>query len=140
MKPGHLAAAVLSAVVVGTMTWAAPRVGVTVAPISSVEDEGTLLPFEPTINFTGAGVSCTDDPSNTRITCSISGGGGSPLTTKGDLYTRDNTSDTRLPVGADGLCLVSDSSEATGLRWASCSSGGGLTYAEVRRLVFLGGN
>lgn len=43
-------------------------------------------------------------------------GSASPLTTKGDLYTYD-TADARLPVGADGYRLESDSVEATGLKW-----------------------
>jgi len=47
----------------------------------------------------------------------IGTGGASPLTTKGDLYTY-STADARLPVGNDGMVLVVDSGEATGLRWA----------------------
>lgn len=48
----------------------------------------------------------------------------SPLTTKGDLYTRTSSADSRLPVGANGTTLVADSAEATGLKWATASSGG----------------
>jgi hypothetical protein len=54
-------------------------------------------------------------------------GGGSPLTTKGDLYTF-STVDARLGVGANGTTLVADSAEATGLKWAAPASGGALTY------------
>jgi hypothetical protein len=50
-------------------------------------------------------------------------GATSPLTTKGDLYTF-GTSDTRLGVGANGTTLVADSSEATGLKWATPAGGG----------------
>lgn len=53
----------------------------------------------------------------------IQAGAVSPLTTKGDLYTF-STSDARLGVGSDGTTLVADSSEATGLKWATASSGG----------------
>jgi hypothetical protein len=49
-------------------------------------------------------------------------GGGSPLTTKGDLYTY-STTDARLPVGANGYTLVADSAETTGLKWAAPASG-----------------
>lgn len=49
-------------------------------------------------------------------------GATSPLTTKGDLYTF-STSNARLPVGANGTTLVADSAEATGLKWATPSSG-----------------
>lgn len=45
------------------------------------------------------------------------GGGSSPLTTKGDLYTY-STVDARLGVGTNGQVLTADSAEATGLKWA----------------------
>lgn len=54
-----------------------------------------------------------------------SGGSTSPLTTKGDLYTRDASADARLPVGANNYVLVADSSQTTGLKWAAPSGGGG---------------
>ena len=44
------------------------------------------------------------------------GGGSSPLTTKGDLYTYD-TADQRLAIGTDNQRLIADSAEATGLKW-----------------------
>ena len=50
------------------------------------------------------------------------GGGSSPLTTKGDLYTF-STVDARLGVGANGTVLTADSAETTGLKWAAASSG-----------------
>lgn len=50
-------------------------------------------------------------------------GGSSPLTTKGDLYTY-STTDARLAVGANGTTLVADSSQATGLKWATAAAGG----------------
>ena len=57
-------------------------------------------------------------------------GGASPLTTKGDLYTRSASADTRLGVGANGQALVADSTEATGLKYVNLSDtpavGGGL--------------
>jgi hypothetical protein len=42
-------------------------------------------------------------------------GGGSPLTTKGDIYTY-STIDDRLPVGTNGQLLSANAGEATGLR------------------------
>lgn len=50
------------------------------------------------------------------------GGAGSPLTTKGDLYTY-STADARLAVGTNGQILTADSTAATGLKWAAASAG-----------------
>lgn len=52
------------------------------------------------------------------------GGGSSPLTTKGDLYTY-TTTDARLPVGTNGQILSANSAETTGLEWIDNSGGGG---------------
>lgn len=46
------------------------------------------------------------------------GGGSSPLTTKGDLYTYD-TADARLAVGTNGYALTPDSAQALGIKWAA---------------------
>jgi len=51
------------------------------------------------------------------------GGGGSPLTTKGDIFTYD-TGDQRLAVsGNNGWVLSEDSTEPTGLKWVVASGG-----------------
>ena len=47
-----------------------------------------------------------------------------PLTTKGDVLTRDSSADARLPVGADGQTLTADSGESLGVKWATPAGGG----------------
>jgi len=49
--------------------------------------------------------------------------GGSPLTTKGDVYGY-STTDARIPVGANDTVLTADSAQALGVKWATPSSGG----------------
>ncbi|HXG32189.1 MAG TPA: hypothetical protein VNJ11_02405 [Bryobacteraceae bacterium] len=46
---------------------------------ATVQDEGTSLAQRSTLNFTGGGVTCSDDSGNSRTTCSI------PNTAGGDL-------------------------------------------------------
>ena len=60
----------------------------------------------------------------------IQAGAVSPLTTKGDVYTF-STSDARLAVGTNGQVLTADSSEATGLKFATPAGGG-----KVLQVVF----
>jgi hypothetical protein len=54
-------------------------------------------------------------------------GGGSPLTTKGDIYARDASTDARLPVGTNGQLLSVNSATATGLEWVAPPSTSPLT-------------
>jgi len=74
------------------------------------------------VQFTTNQPSATTDylaADNTWKTIPGGGGGSSPLTTKGDLYTRNASTDARLPVGLDTQVLLADSSTATGLKWGS---------------------
>lgn len=91
-------------------------------PPLTVQDEGTPLPVEMRINFVGTPITCVDDAANGRTVCTVTGGGSSPLTTKGDVYTF-STVDARLGVGGDGNCLKADSTQTTGLIWGACSVG-----------------
>lgn len=43
----------------------------------------------------------------------------SPLTTKGDVLTRDNSTSSRLPVGTDGQVLTADSTQSSGIKWGN---------------------
>jgi len=50
-------------------------------------------------------------------------GAGSPLTTKGDIFTFD-TNNARLPVGTNGQVLTANSAVALGVEWATGAGGG----------------
>ena len=43
----------------------------------------------------------------------------SPATTKGDLIAYDGTDNVRLPIGTDTFVLTADSTQATGMKWAT---------------------
>lgn len=43
----------------------------------------------------------------------------SPVTTKGDIITRDTTNNIRLAVGTNGQVLTADSGETAGIKWAT---------------------
>ncbi|QDK44186.1 MULTISPECIES: tail fiber domain-containing protein [unclassified Bdellovibrio] len=47
----------------------------------------------------------------------------SPLSSKGDLLTRDSSNNVRLPAGTDGQVLSSDSSQTAGLKWITPNAG-----------------
>lgn len=79
----------------------------------------------------GAGIEITvdtgtEDGGDNEITISASGGGSGDVSTdaiwdaKGDIAvgTGADTAD-NLPVGANGMLLVPDSTQTTGLRWVS---------------------
>ena len=57
-------------------------------------------------------------------------GGGSPLTTKGDIYGF-STVDARIPIGSNDQVLTDDSTQALGLKWATPSSGGMTLISET---------
>ena len=55
---------------------------------------------------------------------SIAGANIAPVSAKGDLLGF-GTVPSRIAVGGDGQCLVADSTQPTGLKWAACGTGGG---------------
>ena len=54
----------------------------------------------------------------------VAGGGGTDLTTKGDLHGFD-TGQARIPVGPDGQVLTADAAQALGVKWAAGGGGAG---------------
>lgn len=71
----------------------------------------------PSITFSGGTSGFSFAPGGTTITLV------SPITTKGDLYTRNATTGDRLPVGANTFVLSADSAETTGLKWIANATG-----------------
>lgn len=78
-----------------------------------------------------AGSTQTVTSSAISLTADVSGvlpsaNGGSPLTTKGDVFGF-STVNARIPIGTDGQVLTADSAQTLGLKWATVSGSGTVT-------------
>jgi hypothetical protein len=108
----------------------------------TVQDEGIEFPARPTLNFVGAGVSATDDPTNNRVVVSVPGGGAT--TVPRPLHLRVVSADAPQYVkdGADYVCDgTADQAEinAALTRAAALPARGGPTGAEQHGKVELSG-
>jgi len=54
-----------------------------------------------------------------------------PTTTKGDLIVHNGTNNVRVAIGADGDVLTADSTQASGVKWSSASSGAGFDPGDI---------
>jgi hypothetical protein len=86
---------------------------VTLTPATSTIDGVATLALT-----TGQGCDLFSDNTNYETQHGAGGGGSSPLTTKGDIYTY-SSADARLAVGANGKVLMADSTQTTGIKWAT---------------------
>jgi hypothetical protein len=110
------------------------------AAYSTVQDEGTALTQRSTLNFTGGGVSCSDDAANSRTTCAI------PDTAGGDLSGRlSNATVTKLQGRAVAATAPSSGQVLTwsGTQWepqtpAGGGGGGGMPALFTQKMILFG--
>lgn len=102
--------------------------GVNGGTVTSVDGSGgttglTLTGGPITVNgtLTLGGTLAITNGGTGQITSLSSFNALSPLTTKGDLLTRDTTNNVRVPVGTDGQVLIADSAQASGVKWGVAS-------------------
>lgn len=104
-------------------------------PPKQISDEGTLRTFRPTLDFTGAGVSCVDDSANNRTQCTISGSSVSAYDTVQDEGTPLTQRTTLNFTGTGVSCADNAGSSRTDCTISG--GGGGLTFGEAQRLVYM---
>ena len=96
-----------------------------------LSDTKKLVDFLKAGGFRGGGLSSVSTDStltgNGTPSSPLHVVGGSPLTTKGDLYGF-STVDARIPVGTDGKVLTADSTATKGVSWQVPQIGGKFTY------------
>jgi hypothetical protein len=100
------------------MTWIENQAGGGGAPT-----DATYVVMSPNATLTnervltaGTNMSIVDGGPGMPVTLNATGGVTSPLTTKGDLWGW-NTTNARVPVGADGTVLTADSGDTEGVSW-----------------------
>ncbi|HEV2231901.1 MAG TPA: hypothetical protein VGV68_00700, partial [Terriglobia bacterium] len=113
-----------SASVISVRQTTAPPSGTTNFFYQTLQQSGTSLAQRPTLNFSGAGMSCLDNSGLQRTDCTITTGGfANPMTLPGDLIVGGAAgAATRLALGGSNLCLTSNGVTAA---WGSCSAGTG---------------
>lgn len=103
----------------GTLTGATLAAGVTASSLTGLGTiatgvwQGTVVG----INYGGTG----------QATATAGFDALSPLTTKGDILAYTGSHNARLAVGANGTVLTADSTQSSGLKWATPPGGGNVT-------------
>jgi hypothetical protein len=123
----------------------------------TIQDEGNPLPSRAALNFTGAGVTCTDDSANNRTTCSIPGGGSGSFDPSGTYdmtgnnkvnvsyishYLNNNSTGTVLYqlvcLASDGTvqsCTTANASRRLGICQEGCGTTGAARIAILGRMT-----
>jgi hypothetical protein len=100
----------------GTQTFAAGASGTAPAIASSGNVHTLNVPLASGAGVTSGTITKSDyDLFTAKLT--------SPLTTKGDLLSRDGSTHVRLPAGTDGHVLRANSATDSGLEWSAGSAG-----------------
>lgn len=104
----------------------------TVPSLGVVHSNGTVLSAS-NVNLTSevTGALPIANGGTSQITATLGFGALAPTTTKGDLIVSNGTANIRLAVGADGLALVADSAQTSGLKYAAVLSNPMTTLGDI---------